>query len=220
MTTEHQIWYADRVKWLLRFAALSALFVLNSCAYMQTHKNVEELGSYYEGYVLNCQDLRVYHNPTIKKWYINAHPAHLKLHYPSIHDSVFRRSDNLSSFREIQVMPDFVYFPISESTAQVLLRKDGYIQIEVLADEIQKSFGSVVEKNSTLKSHSILAQIDGNKSFQISSGIRVPSQKNLINQVLSKVDLILVDVPGTLAYNVAIPFVAPFVFFNSFLREN
>ena len=198
---------------------LTALLMLNSCAYVQTHKNVEEMGAYYEGHVLTLRSLRVYHDVSNQKWYLNAHPAKLKLHYPNVHDSVFRQTNDIPSYRALNVAPEFVYYPISQSTARVLLANDGYAQLEVLAEEIQKHGASDLVKKNGMTSYPIRAQMDGDSSYMIPLS-RVPRQKSAINHMIGKTEFVLIDIPATLAYNVSIPFIAPFVFFKEFLSKD
>ena len=38
-------------------------------------------------------------------------------------------------------------------------------------------------------------------------------------QILSTLDEVIIDWPGTILYNLAIPVMAPFVFFHEFLDE-
>ena len=204
---------------VLSKAMLTALLMLSSCAYVQTHKNVEEMGAYYKGHVLTLQSLRVYHDTSTQKWYLNAHPARLKLHYPNVHDSVFKQTNDVPSYRELYVSPEFVYYPISQSTARVLLTDNGYSQLEVLAEEIQKNGESYVEKKASMTSYPIRAQIAGDSSYRIPL-FRVPRQKSVMSHVVGKTEFVLVDVPATLAYNVSIPFIAPFVFFKEFLSKD
>ena len=49
---------------------------------------------------------------------------------------------------------------------------------------------------------------------------RVPEKKPIWSRALGKADLVLVDFPATLVYNVAIPIMAPFVFFYEFTHED
>ena len=45
------------------------------------------------------------------------------------------------------------------------------------------------------------------------------TENSLATKILKNIDLIVIDVPGTLVYNVAIPFAAPFVFFYEFYHD-
>lgn len=200
--------------------AAAALIVLDSCAYMQTHKNVGEFGTFYHGYILNSNDLRVYHDSNNQRWYINAHEAQFKLKYPIIYDSVFRRSGEHPSFIPVRINPSFVYHPISEATAHVLMRNDGFAQLHVLAEQINRSDTSSWASSPRItESYSVAATIDGETTYQIPSR-RISTHRHLTNKILKSIDFIIVDIPGTLAYNVAIPFAAPFVFFYEFYHDD
>ena len=204
---------------MLRLAALVTLTLLCSCAYMQTHKNVGELGAHYNGHVLNCNDLKVYHDAIGQRWYVGAHEARFKLEYPIIYDSVFRRQGNNPTFRPAEINPGLVYHPIDESTARVLISKDGFIQLHVLAEQINRpDSGSWTSSPRITESYRVAATIDGETTYQMPSR-RIPTRNSLATKILKNIDLIVIDVPGTLVYNVAIPFAAPFVFFYEFYHD-
>ena len=44
---------------VLRVGIVALVMLFNSCAYVQTHKNVEEMGSYYTGHVLDGQNMEL-----------------------------------------------------------------------------------------------------------------------------------------------------------------
>lgn len=186
---------------------------------MQTHKNVGELGAYYNGHILDKKDLRVFHDATQHQWYINAREARFKLDYPIIYDSIFQRRDNNPSYRLVRMNSNFVYHPVSESTARVLMRSDGFSQLHVLAEEINRhDAGSWTSSPHFTKSYNVSATLDGDSTCSIPAN-RVPIRSPFVSKILKNIDFIVIDIPGTLAYNVAIPFVAPFVFFYEFSHD-
>lgn len=193
--------------------------LLSSCAYVQTHKNVEELGSYFDGELLSKQSMALYKRGD--QWYLSATKARFKLHYPVVHDSVFQKNDSSPEFRLIPGRNDsVVYHPISAYAAQILQRSDGYYQLRALSDEIHRTAGEWVEELPGAQRVPIAAEIGGKQSVFYMEEKRVPQNKPLWSKALGKVDFILIDVPASVVYNVAIPFMAPFVFFYEFSRDD
>lgn len=192
--------------------------MLSSCAYVQTHKNVEELGSYFEGHILSTDTLGLYkHN---NQWYLSAQTARFKLSYPSVHDSIFRRNDSSPEFKLIPSHSNsLVYHPISSAAAQILQRSDGYFQLRALGEDIYRTGGTWVSELQGAQHFPIAAEIGGKQVFYMEEK-RVPESKPIFSRVLGKVDFVLIDIPGTLLYNVAIPFMVPFVFFYEFSQED
>lgn len=212
-------WYSGDVKNVYRVVmGIIMGFVVSSCAYMQTHKNVEEVGSYYAGHLLRQQDMQLYRAG--EKWYLAAYPAKFRLKYPVVYDSVFRRKNSAPHFQLINYEQQLHFHEISPSAAKVLMRPDGYFRMDALVDNIKKNSGEWISHlpagASRLPVH---AELSGHQSQSIEEK-RVPSKKTLLGLTLGKIDFIIVDVPGTLAYNVAIPFMAPFVFFYEFSTEH
>lgn len=201
---------------LLQMTALSAVLLMSSCAYVQTHKNVREMGCYYEGHVLSYSDTQLYKQGG--RWYISARKAHFKLHYPVVHDSVFRRSDFAPRFEKIDIdNPEVVYHSISDNAAAVLRRTDGYFELAALADEIERSGGEWKTALPGATHHPISAEIHG--TYIPMGQQRIPQETPLANRILSNLDFIAVDIPLTVAYNAAIPIMAPFVFFYEFFYK-
>lgn len=185
---------------------------------MQTHKNVEEVGSYYSGHLLRQQDMQLY--GTGDKWYLAAYPAKFRLKYPIVHDSVFKRKKSEPHFQLISYERQLHFHEISPSTAKVLMRPDGYFRMDALADNIKKNSGGWLSHLPASASRlPVHAELSGYKSQWIEEQ-RVPPKKTLLGLTLGKIDFIVIDVPGTLVYNVAIPFMAPFVFFHEFTTEH
>ena len=193
-------------------------FMLSSCAYIQTHKNVEEIGSYFNGQVFNRDQIALYQSGD--QWYISATQALFKLRYPMVHDSVFRKYDENPTYKLTRKGPhSTVYHPISAATAEVLRRPDGYFQLTALAEEVQKTPGAWVKELPHAQQYAITAMLDEPKQAYLEEN-RVPKKKPIYSYILGKLDFIAIDIPATLAYNVAIPFMAPFVFFYEFTTED
>lgn len=194
---------------------------LSSCAYMQTHKNVRERGCYYEGQLLpppSQEALSLYRKGG--EWYLAARRAQFRLKYPVVYDSVFRTDGNEPRHEILQGSEQgIVYHPISAGTAAVLQRPDGYAELETLAEELRTTPGEWISSLPGAVSYPVRAQIVGGHAVTL-PGKRYPSQIPLSNRILSQVDRVLIDFPGTLVYNVSIPFMAPFVFFREFSKED
>lgn len=202
------------------FAVILLSFLLPSCAYMQTHKNVEEWGCHYEGGQLQKGELALYAKDG--QWYLSAPKARFEKHFPVIHDSVFRKGNNEPRHELIAGSEGgMAYFPISAGTASVLQRADGYADLSLLATEIKSRQQEPLFRLPGASRHPIRAEIDATgKGYANLVGKRTPETTPAINKALSTMDFIIVDIPGTLAYNVAIPFMAPFVFFHEFLSND
>lgn len=196
---------------------LSAGLLLSSCAYVQTHKNIEEIGVHYEGELLDTESMELYEHAG--KWYITAHKADFKLSYPIVHDSVFRKNNSNPSFDLISSEGRrTAYHPISSYAADILRKSDGYFQLNAIADEIKRTPGEWTESLPGATKHAIAAELAGAKQFYIEDK-RVPATTPIGSKILSKIDFVIVDIPATLVYNVAIPVMAPFVFFSEFLSK-
>lgn len=199
----------------LQAITLSACIAMSSCAYMQTHKNVEEWGSYYEGEHFSTGAMALYKYQG--QWYISAHRARFKLKHPIIFDSVFQKYEQSPTLKLTELKTDhMVYHPISSSAAEILQRSDGFFQLRALADEVQRTPGSWVDSLPGAQRYPVRAEIGDGGQFNMQR-YRVPEKTPTASYIAGKIDFILVDVPGTVVYNVAIPLMAPFVFFYEFI---
>ena len=141
-------------------AVAVSIGLLSSCAYVQTHKNVEEMGSYFEGEVLDTRDMGLYKKDG--RWYISATKAKFKVHYPVVHDSVFRRNDYSPKYELLNTHKQtVVYHPISTYAANILQKSDGYFQLRALGDEIYRTEGAWVEQLPGAARVPISAEIGG-----------------------------------------------------------
>lgn len=198
------------------------LLSLSSCAYVQTHKNVEERFMQRAGDELASPLQLAKVGGT---WYLCAEPseAGLVLQHPVIHDEVFFNEGNepvLKAKVPGQGRGLFSAWPISEGTATVLMRADGYATLDMLSDEMKRHSSGRLER---LPKHAvrypIRAEIVGTeKSIYLPSS---PAQHKMewYEKALVQSDRVFVDWPLTLGYNCAIPFMAPVVFFYRFLNE-
>ena len=203
------------IKHLMKTGLFTGAVFLSSCAYMQTHKNIEENHREHTGYHLGI-DFQLYRAEGI--YYLGVEKQQLRIHYPVIYDSIFLTDHNEPEFIRINNESTRVYRQISTGTATVLQRTDGYAELRVLCDELQNSATPWIE------SLPAGAQPCGIKAEIVGSSITWPEEGSateapLVIRTLSTVDQVLIDWPGTLLYNIAIPVMAPFVFFHEFLNE-
>ncbi len=199
--------------------AIAALALLcPSCSYMQSHKNVEEMGRVYEGSRLEKNGIALY--SAGGNWYLAAPAAKFRKSYPLFHDSVLLTENNEPEFKKVQGTLQYstFYFRISEGTAACLQRTDGYANLEDLAQEIRSSTAKPLSSLPGGVRHAIVAHLQAPKNAVtlVNEPTTTPS---MATKMLSKADFVLLDIPGTVAYNVAIPFMAPFVFFREFTNE-
>lgn len=204
---------------ILSLSMLAAALCLSSCAYLQTHKNVKEAFHKCEGYRL-VEPLQLY--SAGGSWYLAVQPETMRLHYPTLHDSIFLENNTEPSYSTISADRPLQYRRISGSTAKVLLRSDGYYTISSLMEEIHALDG---EPQKSLPAgatrHQIHALVEAHPRDNTATLVsRKPESTPVVGQVLSAVDFVCIDLPGSVAYNVAIPVMAPFVFFYNFIHED
>ena len=198
---------------------------MNSCAYVQTHKQVEEWGCSYDGKLINNENSSTWNIYQCDgKWYLPAQKVVLTKDYPAIKDTLLftENNDPVYTIKADESNSSVSYHPISAGTAEVLMRADGYAILQDLAEEIKANPGEWRDSLPGAKKYLIKAQIEDrhNTPAKLIAGQRTPVETPVINEVLSKLDFIIVDVPGTVIYNVAIPFMAPFKFFSEFLSND
>ncbi len=197
----------------LTLTLLAAAF-LPSCAYMQTHKNVREQGQSYQGYQLTKPG-HIYQSKG--HWYIAATPATYRRTHDVVHDKVFRKTQP-PVMELLTREPSAAYHRISPHTAAVLLRRDGYVDSTSLAHEVEQNATPWLTSLPHAAAHAVKAEVAGPESNAITYQ-PTPGEVPLRYRILSGLDLVFVDVPGTIAYNVAVPFIAPFIFFYEFLQN-
>ena len=179
------------------------------------------MGCHYEGKHINpteCSTWNIYKSRGI--WYIAARQVELKKKYPIVRDTVLFTDNNEPVYDLVasKAPQKFMYHPISEGTAQVLMRKDGYVNVGDLAEEVKSIPGDWVDTLDKASSYPVRAQVVMPKDIRESliAGMRTPQKTPILNQALRGMDFLLVDIPGTVIYNVAIPFMAPIKFFSEF----
>ncbi len=199
---------------LLGSVLLASSLLLPSCAYMQTNKSVRELAKNYKGYKLE-QPRQLYRSGGT--WYVAATPAEYHLSHDFVHDNVFyKTNDPVMKLRETGT--GTAYHAISASTATVLMRPDGYVDSAILAQELMESNSPWLSELPHATTHAVQAQLVGEEQTAITYSPDT-AENAWLYQFLGGLDFLVVDVPGTVIYNVAVPFMAPFVFFHEFLSE-
>lgn len=193
---------------------LAAAALLPSCAYMQTNKSVEELGRRYKGTELKNTSMSLHRQGA--DWYIGSPLGTYEKSYPIIHDSILFKSNNAPSYTLDVAEASTVYYPISAGTAACLQRNDGYAETYALADEIKRRNGQSLSELPKGTCIPIKASVVDSKQAATIISADDSDEVPVINQLLSGITFCAIDIPGTLVYNVAIPFMAPFVFFSEF----
>ena len=197
-------------------ACVAVALLFSSCAYMQTHKSVEEMFYSYKGYELE-KPLWLAHQGG--QWYLVAEAQTLQKKYPAVYDSIFFTGKNDPSFHVKESTGTLWMHPISAGTATVLQRPDGYADWATLCDELKQTPGAWVPVPAGQGRTLVTATIDEKTSStrtMVDEQSKEPSQTSITGTVLSRLDKYCIDYPGTVIYNAAIPFMAPFIFFHDF----
>lgn len=208
---------------LLKLSAFAlACLMLSSCAQLQTRRNVTELGADYEGIV--CDPPRVLYVQGGRS-YVKVYVRRLEKRYPVLRDKVFfseqksEPSYSILQSADSEEKVSHLYLPLSASTADVLRRENGYSSMDVLMKELIAGRDQAKTSLPGAVAVPVRALVDGERSLHAFESTRNPAKPGMALQALSKLDLVFVDVPGTLLYNVAIPVIEPFVFFKRFFTE-
>lgn len=197
---------------------------LSSCAYVQTHQNVQEFFTQRAGDEL-AAPLRL--GKVGGSWYLCTRSCvgGVTKHYPVVHDEILFDGNNEPQLQEGQGVTDKPHaaaWPISSGTATVLLREDGYATPETLADEMLRNrAGRLDVLPRGMQFYPVKAQIVGAEkpAYLLRNGDATP-ELSLAQKAVVQADRVLVDWPLTVAYNCAIPFMAPVAFFYQFLTED
>ncbi len=190
--------------------ACFAACTLSSCAYMQLHKNVEQYGDYYEGFEADKPEV-VYESQG--KWYVKGKKYHLRYDYPLIYDTVFLEGGKPQLVHAGPSLGD-AYLEISHGTSIALRERSGYATLPILQRELQEIGSAPIDslaKNAI--EYKVKAEIPTAQHPIRVTHADIHSKKSSLTTTLSYATLVFVDVPGTLAYNIAIPVMAPFYFF-------
>lgn len=202
---------------------LVVLLNLSSCAYVQTHETVQEFFTQRAGDEL-AAPLKL--GKVGGSWYLctKSCAGGVTKRYPVVHDEILLDGHNEPQLKEGQGGVDKnapTAWPISAGTATVLMRVDGYATLETLADEMLRSrAGRLHSLPRDMQFYPVKAQIAGTEkpTYLLRDG-DAALDLNLAQKAVVQADRVLVDWPLTAAYNCAIPFMAPFVFFYQFLTE-
>ncbi len=197
---------------ILTLAAMS----ISSCAYMQTHRQIESKSLIYNGFCLKKPEYVYQHDG---KWYLKAEELLLRENYPLIHDSVLLKDNNKKAPVVVSTKGE-IYISISSGTAKVLQMKEGYATLSTLRDEMAR--GQHLRSSGGITAYPVRAHIDAapQASEYHCYTEQNPQKPGIGTRALSTASLILVDAPGTLVYNAAIPLMAPFFFFYEFITED
>lgn len=197
---------------------------LSSCAYVQTHQNVQEFFTQREGDEL-ATPLRL--GKVGGSWYLCTRSCvgGVTKHYPVVHDEILFDGNNepqLQAGQGITDKPQVAAWPISSGTATVLMREDGYATLDTLADEMLRNrAGRLDVLPKGMQFYPVKAQIAGAEkhAYLLRNGDAMP-ELSLAQKAVVQADRVLVDWPLTAVYNCAIPFMAPVTFFYQFLTED
>lgn len=204
---------------------LLILLNLSSCAYVQTHKNVQEFFTQREGDKL-AAPLQL--GKVGGSWYLctKSCAGGVTKHYPVVHDEILLDGNNEPRLQEegqgFVTKGAPTAWPISAGTATVLMREDGYATLETLADEMLRNrAGRLNVLPRKMQFYPVKAQIAGiEKATYLLKEADTEPELSFTQKAVVQADRVLVDWPLTAAYNCAIPFMAPFVFFRQFLSED
>ncbi len=198
-------------------ATLVTLSFFSSCAYMQVHKNVEQLGNYYEGFEVSDPKHVYYSNG---KWYLKGEKYHLRLSYPIVYDTVFLDAQEPTLVR-VGENRGTAYLEISYGTALSLRDANGYAEPRILAKEMQLNDARPRDSISRYATaYPVRAEIVTGKGPARITFNEVKGKTSIPTKILAGTTLVFVDTPGTVVYNVAIPLMAPFYFFYNTYKDS
>ncbi len=198
-------------------AALATLSFFSSCAYMQIHKNVEQLGNYYEGFEVS-DPKEVYLSNG--KWYLKGEKYHLRLSYPIVYDTVFLEAQEPSLVRVGENLGT-AYLEISYGTALALRVENGYAEPRILAKEMQLNNARPRDSISRYAmAYPVKAEIVTSEGPARITFNEVKGKTSVPTKILAGATLVFVDAPGTVVYNIAIPLMAPFYFFYNTYEDS
>ncbi len=201
------------------FLALACLCasLVSSCSYMQLHKNVEQYGDYYEGFEAMHPEV-VYESKG--KWYLKGKKYHLRLDYPLIYDTVFMEGGK-PQLEHVGESQGDAYLEISEGTSIALREKNGYATLPILQREIQEMNVTPIDQLAPdAITYRVQAEIPPSEAPIRITHADIHTNRSGLTTTLSYLTLAFVDVPGTIAYNVSIPFMAPFYFFYNTYEQS
>lgn len=194
------------------------VLLMPSCVYVQTHKNMEQIGSTTPMGKLERDCLyRVGDD-----WCLRAHEVNTKLDYPVIRDEAFTGNTRPPIVSEAGPLSDEpIYIPVSEGTAAVMQREDGYVHIGDLVSEMErfKRHYTAEQARGRVRPAGAIRAESAGENGAVFVNLGKPSSPSAVGSVLGTADLVLVDTPATLAANALLPVIAPFYFFVDFLSH-
>lgn len=206
-------------------ATLAAALLLPQCAYVQTSREVANLGTEYEGYNLGTVDA------VWKKdgqYFVRCNACRYTLNYPWVHDTVLLT--NLQTTYTLQPLdgpPRAAFHPISQEVAYALMQTNGYDMTESLNQDIARQGGAWISADTfptaTATRTPLRAELCNTPGQPESEVIAAGKVKQLwapLRWTLAGLDAVFIDVPATAAYNVAIPLVVPFAAFRESAQPN
>lgn len=209
---------------------LVVLLSLSSCAYVQTHKNLQEFFVNRQGDELTAP-LKL--GNIGGSWYVCAKvcTGGVTKKFPTVYDEILLNGNNEPHFQPVGTpgaavggmdKPHTAAWPISSGTAMVLMREDGYATLDTLADEMLRNrAGRLDVLPRGMQFYPVKAQIAGTeKAAYLLRGADTKPELNLAETAVVQAERVLIDWPLTAAYNCAIPFMAPVVFFYQFVTED
>lgn len=184
---------------------------------MQSYKNIQYSDVLLEGYEL-AQPEFIYQS--YGKWYVQCHHYIYKKHFPLVHDTIFHDTAHISYSKRDDALKSS-FHPISQSTATVLLRYTGFSSLDVIAQEIKDKPYKVAFHLPHAQKFKVKAKFDELSPEQESALVTITEapQPSSFWRALSYADFIFIDIPGSVAYNVAIPFMAPYYFFKNIAAD-
>lgn len=195
---------------------------VSSCAYTQLNKQIEEKATVYNGFAVELP-LSLYSSQG--RWYVKVRKIDVQRMRPFVHDSVMLKTGGNVTYGTVKPLSyytEYQYISISDGTAAVLQRADGYATLETLCDEIKSNYAGAVPELPESMQHRVYADIkteQGNIIY-VAAGGKPIRQAGIGIKALSKLALVCVDIPGTVAYNAAMPVIAPFLFFHDFITDD
>lgn len=206
-------------------AALASAFFVSQCAYVQTSREVANLGTEYEGYNLGSVDA-VWQKDG--QYYVRCDACRYKLNYPWVHDTVLlTHLQTTYTLLPFDGPPRTAYHPISRDVAYALVQTNGYDMMEALNRDIERQGGAWIAADTFPAASAVRtplrAELQNTPERPDSEVVAAGKVKELwapLRWTLAGLDAVFVDVPATVAYNAAIPLIVPFAAFYESAQPN
>lgn len=206
-------------------AALAAAFIFSQCAYVQTSRQVANLGTEYEGYNLGTVDA-VWQKDG--QYFVRCNACRYTLNYPWVHDTVLLT--NLQTTYTLQPLdgaPRSAFHPISRDVAYALVQTNGYDMMETLNRDIEREGGAWIAADTfptaTAVRTPLRAELHNTPERPENEVVPAGRVKELwapLRWSLAGLDAVLIDAPATVLYNAAIPLIVPFAAFRESSQPN